>query len=78
MFGVLTTYICCSFIFGSVDDFDHIFFLFRYIDVFLRIVTSEDGYIFSPARQAFLSRKRSAIKAENYTDPTGRIWSNYV
>jgi len=40
-----------------------------YIDVFLKRVTVEEGYIFSPARHAFVSSKRGNIKAENYTDP---------
>ena len=54
------------------------FFIFqhfcRYIDVFLKRVTVEEGYIFSPARHAFVSSKRGNIKAENYTDPTGMVF----
>ncbi|XP_065072072.1 nck-associated protein 1 homolog [Rhopilema esculentum] len=41
-----------------------------YIDVFLKRVTGDSGIIYSPARQAFVSRSRSNLKAENYTDVT--------
>ena len=58
--------------------FCNLFFIFqpfsRYIDVFLKRVTVEEGYIFSPARHAFVSSKRGNIKAENYTDPKGMVF----
>lgn len=51
-------------------------FAFRYLDVFLRRVMT-DNIVFSPRRRAFVNKPGQAFRAEEYTDVKGE-WASFT